>query len=75
MPDVPRVTAAQVIKAFGKVGFQQVRKTGSHCILKKSGHRYILSIPEYGSKTVGLGLLRSQIEVAGLTIEEFIALL
>lgn len=75
MPDVPRVTALQAIKAFGKAGFRQARKTGSHCILKKDGHRYTLSIPEHGSKTVGLGLLRSQIEAAGLTIQEFIDLL
>lgn len=34
-----------------------------------------LSIPVHGGKTVGIGLLARQIKVAGLTVDEFIALL
>jgi predicted RNA binding protein YcfA (HicA-like mRNA interferase family) len=45
--------------------------SGSHCIMKKDGHRYRLSIPIHGNKTLGTGLLASLIEDAGLTVEEF----
>ena len=75
MPEIPRITASEAIKAFEQAGFRVVRKRGSHRILKKDGHRFRLSIPDHGSKTIGLGLLDSQIEAAGLTREEFIALL
>ena len=75
MPEAPRITAAEAINAFEKVGFVVVRKRGSHRILTKDGHRYTLSIPDHGRKCIGVGLLNSQIEAAGLTREEFIALL
>jgi predicted RNA binding protein YcfA (HicA-like mRNA interferase family) len=75
MPSVPRITGAEAKKAFGKAGFLQDRMKDSHCILKKPGHKYILSIPMHGNKILGLGLLKSQIDAAGLTVEQFNALL
>ena len=75
MSRFPRLTAAEVIKAFERAGFEHVRTRGSHAILKKPGHRFIMSIPQHSGRTVGEGLLRSQIEAAGLTLEEFLALL
>lgn len=75
MPKVPRVSGLDAIKAFKKVGFELSRTHGSHHILARDGHQYNLSIPVHAGKTVGCGLLRSQIKAAGLTVEEFIALL
>ena len=62
------------MKAFEKAGFVLVRTKGSHHILKKEGCANLLSIPVHAGKTVGIGLLKSQIEAAGLTVEEFTAL-
>ena len=75
MPSVPRANASRIIAAFIKAGFREVRQKGSHRILKKDGHKYLLSIPDHGNKDVGVGLLRKQIDAAGLTVDEFIALL
>ena len=75
MPEVPRIKASEAIGAFLKAGFQQVRKRGSHLILKKEGHRLLLSVPCHRGKILGLGLLDSLIDASGLTREEFIALL
>jgi predicted RNA binding protein YcfA (HicA-like mRNA interferase family) len=75
MPKVPRISGTDAIRAFGKSGFREVRTCGSHHILKKVGHRYLLSVPVHKGKTVGVGLLKSQIDAAGLTVEEFIELL
>ncbi len=75
MPKVPRISGTDAIRAFGKAGFQEVRTNGSHHILKKAGHPYLLSIPVHKGKTVGVGLLKSQIEAAGLTVEAFLKLL
>jgi len=75
MSSVPSISGAEAVRAFEAVGFQHVRTAGSHYILKKPGNRYLLSIPIHGSKALGKGLLKSQIFAAGLTMEEFLALL
>ncbi len=75
MPRVPRISGVEAIRAFGKVGFRQDRQRSSHCILKKDGHRYVLSVPVHSGKTLGVGLLKSLIDAAGLTVEQFTALL
>lgn len=75
MPKVPQVTGQQAVAAFCKAGFALDRIRGSHHILRHPRKRPRLSIPVHGGKTVGIGLLARQIKVAGLTVDEFIALL
>ncbi len=75
MAKLPSVRGEDAVRAFGKVGFNLARIHGSHHILKKPGCISELSIPVHRGKTVKHGLLRSQIRAAGLTVEEFIALL
>jgi predicted RNA binding protein YcfA (HicA-like mRNA interferase family) len=72
MSKLPRISGEQAIRAFEKHGFRLKRIKGSHHILKKDGHRNLLSIPVHRGKTVGTGLLDAQIEAAGLTREQFI---
>ncbi len=71
----PRITGQQAIKAFCRHGYVVDRIRGSHHILKHPHRSERLSIPVHAGKTLGTGLLRSQIEAAGLTVEEFLALL
>lgn len=73
--ELPSVTADEAIRAFGKVGFQEVRSKGSHVTLKRAGHRYNLTIPRHGSRPLKSGLLRSLIRSAELTVKEFRELL
>jgi predicted RNA binding protein YcfA (HicA-like mRNA interferase family) len=75
MPKVPRISGKEAVRAFEKAGFCLDRISSSHHILKKAGHSYLLSIPVHKGKTVGLGLLKSQIDAAGLALEEFLELL
>jgi predicted RNA binding protein YcfA (HicA-like mRNA interferase family) len=72
---VPRVTGEEAVKAFCAAGYALDRTTGSHKILKHPDRRERLSIPVHAGKVLGVGLLRSQIKAAGLTVEEFTALL
>jgi predicted RNA binding protein YcfA (HicA-like mRNA interferase family) len=74
MARVPRISAREAIRAFERAGFSVIRISGSHHIMKKEGHRALLTIPVHG-KNMGVGLLRSQIIAAGLTVEQFIKLL
>jgi predicted RNA binding protein YcfA (HicA-like mRNA interferase family) len=73
--DLPAVNAKQAMSAFGKLGFAQVRTHGSHVILKKSGHRFLLAVPCHGKKELKPGTLRSLIRASGHSVDEFAAAL
>ncbi|MCK4578340.1 MAG: type II toxin-antitoxin system HicA family toxin [Candidatus Marinimicrobia bacterium] len=69
MPPVPLLKPQEVIKAFEKYGWEVARQRGSHLILTKAGHIATLSVPKH--REVARGTLRSLIERAGLSVEEF----
>jgi len=70
---LPVVSGAQAVRAFERAGWVIVRRKASHIILKKVGPFYTLSIPDHDE--LDPGTLRSLIRKAGLTVEEFTALL
>jgi len=70
MARLPRLSGREVVKAFGKLGWERARQAGSHVILVREGHPATLSVPNH--KEVALGTLRSLIRTAGLTVEEFL---
>ncbi len=71
MSKLPVVTGEQAVKAFSKLGFSVARITGSHRIMKKQGHRYVLSVPVHSGQTVKPGTLRGLIRAAGTTPQKF----
>jgi len=73
MPHLPVISGKTTVKAFGRAGFTMVRQTGSHAILMKAGCEVTLSIPMHDE--VKRGTLRRLITDAGLSVEEFCALL
>lgn len=73
MPRVPRISGAEAVRAFEKHGWRVARQSGSHVVLLREGSILSLSIPNH--RELGPGLLVDQIKKAGLTVEEFIALL
>ena len=74
MGRLPVVSGRKVVAAFGKLGFELDRQRGSHMILRQreSPHRRLV-VPDH--KEVAKGTLRSIIREAGLTVDEFAALL
>jgi len=72
---VPRLTGEKAVDTFCKAGYVWHHTTGSHRILKHPDKSARLSIPVHAGCTVGVGLLRKQIRLSGLTVDEFIALL
>ena len=73
MSDVPSVTGGRAIATFQRFGFTVVRIKGSHHIMKKPGHRYLLSVPVHKGKSIKKGTLGSLIKDAGITIDDFVA--
>jgi predicted RNA binding protein YcfA (HicA-like mRNA interferase family) len=71
---LPRVSGREVVRALIKIGYEQDRQRGSHIILRQvaAPHRRLV-IP--GHSEVAKGTLRAIIRQAGLTVDEFKALL
>jgi predicted RNA binding protein YcfA (HicA-like mRNA interferase family) len=71
---LPRISGREVVKALTRIGYEQDRQRGSHIILRQSSypHRRI-TVPDHTE--IAKGTLRSIIREAGLTVDEFKALL
>ncbi len=68
------VPAEKVIKVLLKLGFEIVRRKGSHIILKHEDGRIVV-VPFHSGEVIGRGLLRKIIKEAKISKEEFIKLL
>ena len=71
MPELPRISGAEAIKAFRRAGFEKKRQRGSHVVWKKEGFPMLLSVPLH--KELDRGILRSLIRDAELTVEDFVS--
>ena len=69
MPKLPVVSGAEVVRAFESLGWEVVRRRGSHVILVKDGEMASPSVPDHNE--VAKGTLRSLIREAGVTVAEF----
>ena len=75
MSRLPSITGSEVIRVFEKLGFTEDRARGSHHVLKREGHPYLLTVPVHGNRAIKPGTLRALIRLAGITVEEFTSLL
>ncbi|MFT5240996.1 MAG: putative RNA binding protein YcfA (HicA-like mRNA interferase family) [Candidatus Promineifilaceae bacterium] len=69
MPELPRITGAEAIKVFEKLGFSVVRQRGSHVVLRRADKGCV--VPAH--KELAVGTLRSAIRQAGITTEDFVS--
>jgi predicted RNA binding protein YcfA (HicA-like mRNA interferase family) len=69
MPELPRVSGAETLKVLQRLGFEKVRQSGSHVVVRKGARGCV--IPMHGELKVGTlaGLLRQ----ADVSPEDFIA--
>ncbi len=74
MNPLPVVSGRQVVKTLRKVGYEFERQRGSHIVLRRTAppHRR-LTVPDHNE--VAKGTLRAIVRQAGLTVDEFAALL
>ena len=73
-PRLPRITAAEVIRALEQIGFAFARQSGSHKIYRNSDGKRV-TIPFHGGKILHPKILSSIIRDADLTAAEFQKLL
>ena len=66
---VPRdVNGVEAVRALKRLGFVQLRQTGSHLILRKESRTVV--VPQH--KPLKPGTLKGIVEQAGLTLEDFV---
>ena len=73
MSGLPVISGEKAVRVFERFGWTVDRQKGSHIILIKKGSIASLSIPQH--KELSIGTLRALIRSAGLSIEDFKALL
>jgi predicted RNA binding protein YcfA (HicA-like mRNA interferase family) len=66
---LPRdVNGDQAVRALIRLGFSDVRQTGSHRIMRKDGRTVVVPM----HRPIKPGTLKGLMEQAGLTMEEFV---
>lgn len=73
MSKLPRVSASEIVKALMKIGYVFSRQKGSHIILLHREKHSIVVVPN--RKELPKGTLRSIINQANLTVDEFLELI
>ena len=66
------VSGERAVRVLQKAGWIKDRQRGSHVILIKPGHAASLSVPQH--REVAPGTLRALIRAAGMSVEQFVAL-
>jgi predicted RNA binding protein YcfA (HicA-like mRNA interferase family) len=74
MPELPRVTAKEIIKILERCDFHFARQSGSHKIYKnKTGKR--VTVPFHADKILHPKITKSIVRDLGISIDDFIKLL
>jgi predicted RNA binding protein YcfA (HicA-like mRNA interferase family) len=69
MSTLPAITAQRLIKALGKLGFEVIRKKGSHYFLRHPDSRCTV-VSVHRGESIGRGLLAQVIRDRETTIEQ-----
>jgi len=70
---LPVISGRECVTALQRAGFRVRRQKGSHIVMQKDEPYQVVAVPNH--KTLKPGTLRGIIKDAGLTVEEFQALL
>jgi predicted RNA binding protein YcfA (HicA-like mRNA interferase family) len=72
MPKMPRISSKEAIRALERLGFDQVRQTGSHVVMKKETEDGDIGCVVPLHRELKIGTLSSILKQAQISIEEFI---
>jgi len=73
MGRLTNISGKEAAKAFREAGWAAMGRVGSHLVMVKPGLRVNLCVPQH--KELSVGTLRALIRNAGMTVDEFLALL
>ena len=67
MPKLPRVSGAQALRAFQRLGFEKVRQRGSHVVVRRGVHGCVIPM----HTEIKIGTLAGLLRQADISPEEF----
>ncbi|MGD0058992.1 MAG: type II toxin-antitoxin system HicA family toxin [Verrucomicrobiia bacterium] len=73
MPKLPRRRGREVIATLKRAGFEVVRIKGSHHFLKHPDGRCTV-VPIHAGEIIGVGLMKTILDDAELTAQQFLEL-
>jgi predicted RNA binding protein YcfA (HicA-like mRNA interferase family) len=72
MPKLPRISGVRAVRAFERLGFLQVRQTGSHVVLRKRMPAGDVGCVVPLHRELAVGTLSGILKLARVSPEEFI---
>ncbi|GBL11859.1 type II toxin-antitoxin system HicA family toxin [Microcystis sp. LEGE 00066] len=72
MPKLPRISSREAIGSLERLGFKQVRQTGSHVVMKKETEEGKIGCVVPVHQELKVGTLSGILKQAQVTVEEFI---
>lgn len=69
---MPRISSREAIRALENLGFEQVRQTGSHVVMKKETEEGEIGCVVPVHRELKIGTLSGILKQAQVTVEEFI---
>jgi len=75
VPELRRVSGEAAARALERLGFVRIRQSGSHLIMKKRTYEGSVGCVVPMHKVIAIGTLRSVLRQAGVTVDEFLAVL
>ncbi len=72
MPKLPRISSREAIRALERLGFEQVRQTGSHVVMKRKTLDSEIGCVVPVHRELKVGTLSAILKQAQVTPEEFI---
>jgi predicted RNA binding protein YcfA (HicA-like mRNA interferase family) len=72
MPKMPRISSRDAIRALEHLGFEQIRQTGSHVVMKRLTEEGEIGCVVPVHRELKVGTLNGILKQAKVTVEEFI---
>ena len=71
MPKMPRISSREAVRALERLGFEQIRQTGSHVVMKRVTEEGKIGCVVPMHRELKIGTLKGILKQAQITIEEF----
>jgi predicted RNA binding protein YcfA (HicA-like mRNA interferase family) len=72
MPKMPRISSREAIRALERLGFEQIRQTGSHVVMKRLTEEGAIGCVVPVHQELKVGTLSGILKQAQITVDEFI---
>lgn len=72
MPKMPRISSREAILALERLGFEQIRQTGSHVVMKRLTEEGEIGCVVPVHRELKIGTLNGILKQAKVRVEEFI---